>query len=210
VVVHGILASRTLPAIVATAEALAREHDVLTIDVRGHGADSGRFTWGREEWRGVAAAARHLAEGGRRVSAVGFSFGGYHAVRAALAGAPIERLVLVGAPVDLAVADHFPFGAGFWHHVPWFVRRRRCRPRFEWPRRLRERAIAKAELALVRAPALVVHGTADWLVTRRHAEAFSASIPGSRLVEFPGGLHAEYLVESHPEAFFDGISRWLR
>jgi pimeloyl-ACP methyl ester carboxylesterase len=145
----------------------------------------------------VDAAATHLAAGGRRVTAVGFSFGGFHAARAASAGAPIDRLALVGAPVDLRVLDHFLLGPAFWTQLPMALRRTRRRARFEWPRGIRNRRLGPEELGRIRARTLVVTGARDWLVTRRHGEAYARCIDGARWVEIERGLHAEYLVASH-------------
>lgn len=199
VLVPGILCWRGLEEIDAVSRALSIDHDVLAIDVRGHGDSLGRFTWGREEWRQVDAAATHLAAGGRRVTVVGFSFGGLHAAKAASEGAPIDRLAVIGAPFDLRVLDHFPFGPKLWRHLPWIVRRRRRWARFEWPRGLAAARVSAAALTRIRARTLVVHGGSDWLVSRRHADSYATHITGARLVQIDRGLHAEFLMRSHPE-----------
>lgn len=210
VVIHGLLGSRDLREIVRVAEALARWSDVVAIDVLGHGTTPGRFTWGREEWKGVAAAAAHLARDERPVSAVGFSFGGFHALRAAARGVPLARLVVVGAPVDLRVLDHFPFGPKLWRHLPAVVRRRRRRARFEPPPIRGQEALRADEMARVGIPVLVVHGESDWLVSRRHAESLVSGLPAATLEEIPHGLHGEYLVHSHGDPLIATIDRFLR
>jgi pimeloyl-ACP methyl ester carboxylesterase len=210
-VVHGILGWRKMPEIVTLSEALAEEHDVLAIDARGHGDDPSRFTWGREEWRQVGAAARWLTDRGHsRVAAVGFSYGGFHCARAAGRGAPLDRLLLVGAPADLGMLEPIPLGPDFWRHVPAMLRRRRRLTRFERPPRLSRVAQDPDDLAAIRVPTLVIHGGADWLVRRRHAERYAASIPTARLVEFPGGLHAEYLIDSHREELLRTVGEFLQ
>lgn len=208
-VVHGLLGTRRLREIVRVAEALAVRHDVLAIDVRGHGDSPGRFTWGREEWKQVDAAARKLAAAGRRVAGIGFSYGGYHLVRACARGAPIDRLVLVGAPVDLDVLDHFPFGPKLWRHLPAVVARGRRRLRATIPPRRGEAALGDDELRRVLAPALVVHGGGDWLVSARHAARYAGALPRARRWDVPGGLHGEYLVHSHGEALIAAIAAFL-
>lgn len=207
--VHGLVGFRQMPEIVAVTEDLAVDRDVLAIDVQGHGDAPGRFSWGRDEWRQVAAAAAFLASGGRRVAAVGFSFGGYHVARAAARGAPMRQIALIGAPVDTRVFDHFPFGRDFWRHVPPALRRRRRLPRLGRPSRFAESEIPEAELAAIELPALVVHCGADWLITRRHAERYATEIRGARLVEIPGALHAEYAVWSHRERLVATIREFL-
>ncbi len=209
VVVPGFAGWRGLREINTAATRLALDHDVLAIDVRGHGDTPGRFTWGREEWRQVAEAARFLAAGGRRVAAVGFSMGGYHALRAAARGTVLEKIVVVGAPADLGVLD-LDLGRRLRRHVPVMFRRRRRFFRCELPPRPSRSALSDAELRAVGAEVLVIHGEADFLVRRRHAERLAAVLPRARLVEIPGGLHAEYLVRSHPDELFETLSEFLR
>jgi pimeloyl-ACP methyl ester carboxylesterase len=208
-VVHGLLGTRMLREIVLVGEALATRYDVLAIDVRGHGDSPGRFTWGREEWKQVDAAARFLAAPGRGVAAVGFSYGGYHLVRASARGAPLARLILVGAPADMRVLDHFPFGPKLWRHVPAVLRRGRRRLRAERPPRREEGALRDDELAQVRVPVLVVHGGDDWLISARHADRLVAALPDARLWVVPRGFHGEYLVDSHGEALIAAIAAFV-
>jgi pimeloyl-ACP methyl ester carboxylesterase len=212
VLVHGILCWRRLPEMEEVADHLARGgRDVVSVDVNGHGDDPGRFTWGREEWRQVDGAVRAvLAWGLRRVSVVGFSFGGFHAARAAIAGTPIHRLVLVSAPVDLRMRDVLPWRPRFFFALPHIMGRQRRPARLERPRGLGQLAVRSEQAAAIRQPTLVVHGERDWVIGRRHAARWASWIPGSRLVEIPRGLHAEYLVRSHPAELLEALDAFLQ
>ena len=210
VLVHGILCWRRLPEIEAVAEHLAaRGRDVVAVDVHGHGDDPARFTWGKEEWRQVDGVVRALAERYRRVSVLGFSFGGFHAARAAMAGAPIHRLILVGAPVELRVRDVLPWRLRFFTALPHIVGRERRPTRMARPSGLRALAVRPEQAAGIRQPTLVVHGTRDWVIGRRHAARWAAWVPGARLVEIATGLHAEYLMRSHPKELLTEVDRFL-
>lgn len=209
VLVHGLLGTRVLREIVRVAEALGTRHDVLAIDVRGHGESPGRFAWGREEWKQVKAAADHLAVPGRKVAVVGFSYGGFHALRAAARGAPITRIALVGAPADLNVLDHFPFGRKLWRHLPAVFGRKRRRLRAEAPPFGAEAALKDDELAGVTVPVLVVHGGDDWLISPRHADRFAAKLPHATRVDIAQGFHGEYLVYSHGDELIALLARFL-
>ena len=209
VLVHGLLGTRSLREIVRVAEALATLRDVVAIDVRGHGESPGRFTWGREEWKQVTAAVEHAARPGRSVAVVGFSYGGYHAIKAAARGAAIERLVLVGAPVDLHVLDHFPFGPKLWRHVPAVLGRPRRRLRAEGLPRAAEARLTDDELRRVTAPVLVIHGGSDWLISARHAERYASGLPSARREVIVGGFHGEYLVHSHGDELIALVAGFL-
>lgn len=209
VLTHGIVGSRRMPELERLGEALERSRDVLSIDVRGHGDGPGRFTWGRDEWRQVFAAARFLGAPARPVAAVGFSFGGYHTAKAAAAGAPFDRMALVGAPFDFRLYDRMPLGRALWRHLPLMIRRRRRLPRVEPLPRMRERGLKESELRGIAVPTLVVHGSDDWLVSRRHAEAFARAIPDARFLEIDGGLHAEYLMQSSEAVLVEALSKFL-
>ena len=211
VLVHGILCWRRLPEIEEVAEHLgAAGRDVVSIDVQGHGDDPASFTWGREEWRQVDGAVRALlAQGFRRVSVLGFSFGGFHAARAAIARTPIHRLILVGAPVDLRLRDILPWRLRFFAALPRIVGRERRPTRLSRPAGLRALAVRPEEAATIRTPTLVVHGTGDWVIGRRHAARWASWVPGARLLEIPRGLHAEYLVRSHPRELLAAVDAFL-
>jgi pimeloyl-ACP methyl ester carboxylesterase len=197
VLVHGLLGTRTMREIVRIAEALAERHDVLAVDMRGHGDTAGRFTWGREEWREVQAAVAHLAAPGREVAVAGFSYGGFHAIRAAARGAAVSRIALIGTPADIRVLDHFPFGPRLWRHIPAVLHRRRRRLRAELPAFGARGALHDDELTRVTIPVLVIHGEGDWLVSERHARRLTAGLAQARRKDIPGGFHGEYLVHSH-------------
>jgi pimeloyl-ACP methyl ester carboxylesterase len=211
VLVHGILCWRRLPEIEEMAEHLAAGgRDVMSMDVHGHGDDPGRFTWGREEWQQVDGVVRALlAAGQRRVTVLGFSFGGFHAARAAMSGTPLHRMILVGAPVDLRVRDILPWRLRFFSALPQIVGRQRRPTRMSRPSGLRALAVRREQASGIRQPTLVVHGTRDWVIGRRHAARWAAWVPGARLVEIPRGLHAEYLMRSHPKELLDAVDAFL-
>lgn len=56
-------------------------------------------------------------------------------------------------------------------------------------------------------PTLVVRGSEDAAVPRRHAEMLADRIPRSHLVEIEGAGHA--LARTHPERLAQEVERWL-
>ena len=71
-------------------------------------------------------------------------------------------------------------------------------------------AIPDSMLTKIEARTLVIHSTADWLVTRRHAERYAGMIPDAELCEIEGGFHAEFIMDSSPGVFLEILCRFLR
>jgi pimeloyl-ACP methyl ester carboxylesterase len=199
-VVPGIMMHRESREIRRVAERLARTHDVVTMDVRGHGDSGGLFTWGRQEPGDVAEVAAALRRDHDRVGGLGFSFGGYHAAVAAALHRPFDAVALVAAPHRLFLLDHNLLGAGFWRSVPHMLRRQRRLPRFSPLSLPRRDTPGRLVHRIAPVPLLVVHGSADWLVPPRHAHVLyeRAGEPKS-LVLVERGLHAENMLVEDPE-----------
>ena len=81
--------------------------------------------------------------------------------------------------------------------------------RVEWLPAGKEAALPDEELRAVNVPALVVHGSDDWLISSRHADRYAAMLPSVRRLDIPRGLHGEYLVTSHGDALIEAIRSFL-
>jgi pimeloyl-ACP methyl ester carboxylesterase len=199
-VVPGIMMHRESVEIRRAAEALARDHDVVTMDVRGHGESGGLFTWGRREPDDVAAVAAALRRDYDQVGGLGFSFGGYHTAVAAALHRPFQAVALVAAPHRLFLLDHNLLGPGFWRSLPHMVRRRRRFPRFSPFGLPRRDTPGRLVHRIAPVPLLVVHGSADWLVPPHHARVLYARAGEPKsLVLVDRGLHAENMLVDDPE-----------
>ena len=91
------------PVVLAIAAALGREgHAVLRFNFGGVGASEGEYSGGPaevEDVRAALAAADALAPPGSSRLLAGYSFGAWAALRAAAAGAAVERVIAVGPPL---------------------------------------------------------------------------------------------------------------
>lgn len=158
---------------------------VMALDLRGHG-DSDRGE-GRPTPPDLAADVhaavdwlRHCNSDGPIVL-LGHSMGGSTVVQVASDRHDIAAVVTVAA-----VADPTLTRIGFW---PAFVsrgllatmaRRRNVDP---------SHTFAVNRLGHVRAPVLLVHGTADQIVPIRHLDAFLAEVPATRSLRIDGAGH---------------------
>ena len=199
-VAPGIFTHRTCREHRLLAERLSDLADVATVDVRGHGDSGGAFTFGREEPDDLTHLAEHLRERYSKVGALGFSFGGFHAVVAAARSRPFDAVAIVGTPARLFILDHNFLTRGLARSLRLAVLRERRLTRLSplpiRPRDDPERVVQR----LAPTPLLVVHGTDDWLISPDHGrKLFALAGEPRELVLVPGGLHAEYMLAEDPE-----------
>ena len=210
-VVPGVLMHRESAEHRLLATRLAAVADVVTLDVRGHGDSGGSFSFGLREPADVAEVAASLRSDYDRVGGLGFSFGGYHTAVSAALHRPFDAVALVATPRNLFILDHNFLTRGLVRSVPMAVRRARRRTRVSLhpfgkripPDRLVDR--------IAPTPLLIVHGTDDWLIPPKHAEALYARAREPKaLLLLEGALHAENILVDdadsliHPlAAFFD-------
>jgi pimeloyl-ACP methyl ester carboxylesterase len=210
IVSHGIFGHRRLHEIQRLSEFLAERFDVLIYDCRGHGDSTGRFSFGMQEWRDLAALTEGVGGDYRAVGGLGFSFGGFHTCIAAARTRCFDAVMLVSAPKDFRILDHNPFGPGLRASFRLMLQRSRRRTRLSLVRALGPRTMPIACVADIRVPVHIVHGDQDWVVHVRHARAmFEKAWQRRELTVLPGGLHAEYLIEQMPDEILPLIRNWF-
>ena len=200
------------------AERIAFLGDVLSIDNRGTGASSGRFTFGAQESYDLHALVNWAADRYEAVGILGFSLGSYTALRAlrewpAQAPCPVSALWLVSVPTRLE--DIVTSGGTLLNPLvlPFRTIGRRfpVRPennmlfRWGWPF-LPKPDLSEASPALP-CPIHFLCGGQDTLVfpslSRRVYEATKGTKTWTLI---PRGHHAERIALEFPEQFFG----WLR
>jgi dipeptidyl aminopeptidase/acylaminoacyl peptidase len=226
VLVHGWESARdrTLP----TAQVLhAAGFHVLTLDVRGHGANPPEDlpVSGGEFGTDAAAAVRALAARPEvtRTAIVGHSMGGIGSILAAAAEPRVEALVAASTPADpvrltrqtFRLAD-LPIPDPVAWPLAWLTSRVYVRPRRH---AIHDISAARA-IARYRGPVLLVHGTDDTVVPPAHLDRLAAAARAGRadqvapapietlLVE--GGAHSWlYEHESYRRAVASFLARSL-
>ncbi|MDO8732395.1 MAG: alpha/beta fold hydrolase [Actinomycetota bacterium] len=229
VVVHGFNGSGLDEQVQAIVERLAGFGDVITVDLRGHGASQGQSTVGRLEVLDVDAAVRWARDlGYAKVVTVGFSLGAAVAIRqAGLAISPAQASdgdPDVFSPPDVVIAVS---GPAFWYYrgtrvmrlVHWLIEtptgRRvlhakgtRVAPE-KWPVDGPIEPVAAAGM-LGATPLLVIHGTADRYFPLEHPKALHrAALEGgnadTELWVLDGFGHAEAAMDLET---IDELARW--
>lgn len=209
IVCPGFFQSKDTATFRAISRALAKEHDVLAMDFRGHGRSSGLYTFSAREHADLAAVLAWARPRYRRLAIVGFSMGAAIAVNTVSRDpAQIQSLVLVSAP-----AAFHDIEFQFW--TPEAIRTglrgmewgAGCRPGSLWL--AKERPVDHIATLSPR-PVLLLHGTNDPIVSFHHSERlFRAAAHPKRLELIPRGGHAEELYRQDPSGFIKQVSGWL-
>ena len=183
------------------ADRLARELQVFTVDLRGHGESDWPGTYScRLIADDVAHLLDHLQLG--RVTLLGHSLGGV-----------VGYLIAERRPdlvARLIVEDVSP---PFDRDRPT-PERPEGELEFDWTAALALRSEAERydedqwrRLAAISAPTLLISGGPDSPVPTERLRAVAERIPACELVEIPAG---HYVHRARPEEFLDAVLGWLR
>lgn len=192
VVVHGFTASKSHPAVIAAATALAAGgRQVLVYDSRGHGRSGGVCTLGELERLDVDAAVGAASERAAHVIVVGASMGGIAVINHLSAGGDASGAIVVSTPARwrvpptprgvLSVAvTQTRVGQGLASRL-WRTRLARRPPRGPPP---------VERISDVRQPIVIIHGTYDRFVHSSNATSLHDAAPPPRsLMLVPGMEH---------------------
>jgi pimeloyl-ACP methyl ester carboxylesterase len=206
-VCHGFFKSKETATFRRLSDSLARMHDVVTMDFRGHGRSTGRYTFSAREGADLEAVLAWMRPRYRHIGVLAFSLGAAIAINTlARQREGVRSLIAVSAP---AAFEEIEFK--WW--TPEAIRRgirglrpgAGCRPGNLWLNKKRP-VDSIVGLSL---PVLFVHGTRDMIVDARHSRRlFAAAYEPKRLEIVQGGSHAEALFQDDPEGFVQLVERW--
>ncbi|MGQ9630853.1 MAG: alpha/beta hydrolase [bacterium] len=195
----------------ALIDALRRDFDVIAMDNRGHGRSGGWFTHGLVEHRDLEEVVKYARQRYERVGIVGFSLGGMAAILEVGRLKNADSVVTVSAPMDFREIDYHilswealsDFPRGIWHLLrlprlnPWTV--------------LDDSKLRPIDYIEKVSPILIIHGTRDWVVEERHAEAlYRKAKEPKKLIIVEGGGHAEKMLLQFPDTLTREISLWFK
>ncbi len=203
----GFLQHRRTRLFRALARRLADDHDVITMDFRGHGQSGGCCTFSACETQDLQAVLDAVRPRYRRLTVLAFSLGTVAAIDIAAHQRTIDRLILVSPPMRFdAIENCWWVPGSLW----WALRK--TQP--GWPTRLGWWGWPKpCSIDLIArvapTPVCLLHGTRDPIVRLRHSQAlYAVAGEPKRLEIVEGGLHAETLFAQDPEGFVRRVRAW--
>lgn len=195
-----------------TVNLISPEWDVIIFDFRGHGESSGKFTWSAKEHMDIDVVVDYAkAQGYRHVGILAFSLGAASAVSAAAMRDDIDSMVLISCPSRFeAINFHFwepEMLSDLMDNIEcnWEGKGARATHIF-----LPKEKPIKTITSIKHTSILFIHGNRDWVIKSRHSrKLFDAAHVYKKLVIVENGLHAERLIEKHPDKMRDLITGWF-
>jgi pimeloyl-ACP methyl ester carboxylesterase len=191
-------------------ESFLPDHDVLTLNLRGHGKSGGSFTLTAKETLDVDAALRFLKTAYSRIGLIGFSFGAAVAILSAAKNDAVNSLIAVSAYSALSKVDYH-----FWKKEAvqnlffnFSPKGKGLGVRIGDPFLKKARPID--QITHVKAPVFFLHGDRDWILRLQHSIRLYEKAPGKKRVEIiQGGLHAEKMFTQDPLRFRELTMGWF-
>ncbi|MBL7155631.1 MAG: alpha/beta hydrolase [Candidatus Omnitrophica bacterium] len=196
-----------------TVDLISAEYDVIIFDFRGHGKSGGKFTWSAKEDRDVDAVLDYAKkEGYKHIGVVAFSLGAASAVNAASRRDDVESMVLISCPTKFKSTNfHFWEPEMFYDlkdniECGWEGKGARVANIFI-PKEKPIKTIGRMKNTAI----LFIHGDRDWVVKENHSKKLYDAFSGKKDIEIiKGGLHAERLIQFHPDRMRELILDWFR
>lgn len=195
-----------------TVELLSGRHDVIMFDFRGHGQSSGTYTWSAKEDTDVNTVIDYAkSKMYRHIGIVAFSLGAAAAVNAAALRDDVESMVLISCPSRFEMINYH-----FWE--PGMLSDLKDNIECNWqgkgarPGNIfipKEKPIDTVK-KIKHASLLFIHGDRDWVIKMRHSKKlYDAANTPKDLVIIKGGLHAERLIQYHPDQMQKLMEDWF-
>lgn len=204
---HGLLEYKDSSTFRSISGEIAKNFDVLTIDMRGHGKSTGKYTYGAKEALDIQAGIDFLKTRYSKIVLMGFSLGASVSLEAAVKNKCVDGLILISPPASFSkirpklwtVAaiktgiGNIGSGKKVWGFNVFMKK----------PSNL-------DNIKNVKIPVLILHGTKDWVINHRHSiELKDAATQNVKLIIVKDGTHAEYMYKQDAQKFVNTINDWL-
>ncbi len=208
IICHGFLEYKDSPAFKSISEKMAKSFDVLTIDMRGHGKSTGKYTYGAKEALDIQAGLDFFKKKYNSIILMGFSLGALVSLAAAVKNNCVNALILISPPASFSkirpklwtfaaiktAIENIGSGKKVWGFNIFMNK----------PENLEN-------IKKVKIPVLMLHGTKDWVIDHHHSIELKDAAPQNvELIIVKDGTHAEYMYKQDPQKFINIITSWLK
>jgi pimeloyl-ACP methyl ester carboxylesterase len=209
IVAPGFSQNKDTPIMRRSCSLLAVYGDVLCVDFRGTGQSTGRYHFGAEEHLDLEAVFFWARKRKREIELIGFSMGGYIALRAASEFPGfVKRLYLVSAPtcIEDIIKTLGPIrqvlSLSFKPEVLKIRKTAGSDYFFRWGSALKAKPKGERLARNIKIPVSVLVGMRDYLVLPKLSRRIYEELRSKKLwTEVPRGHHAEYLAVMRPKEF---------
>lgn len=209
VIAHGWYMCKDTKPFRKMSEEFFKNFDVITMDFRGHGKSSGRYTFTANEPKDLKAVINYAKKRYSKIALIGFSFGGALSIIHTAQNKDVDCLITVSAPSDFNRMEYH-----CWKPeaiIPTFQKfdireKRNVRPGNPLLDKLKPIDLVHE----IPAPSLFIAGEKDPIVYPWHAEElYKKAVKLKELKIFKDAFHAEDLYLYYPDKFLKLCNDWL-
>ncbi|MFH1621907.1 MAG: alpha/beta fold hydrolase [Candidatus Omnitrophota bacterium] len=212
IVCPGFFTSKKNRWIRKTVELFTCDYDTIVFDFRGHGDSSGKFSWSAKESLDLDAVLDFAVKNGyKNIGLLAFSLGAVASINIASKRSDIKSMVLIGCPSSFWKIDYH-----FWE--PEMFSDLKDNFECKW-----EGKGARVESLFLLKPKPIknisrinntsiffIHGDSDWIIKDYHSKKlFDLANTNKKIEIINKGLHAERLIQQHPDKMKNLILDWF-
>lgn len=191
-------------------EDFAKYYDVITFDFRGHSKSKGKYTFGCEETKDLAAVVDYAKENYKTVYLMGFSLGSLISIDYCSQNKDIDKLIVVSTPVNFkSIENNVLSPNAFIPTLKKFEFKRWTSIRFEFLKKEKPEPIKIID-KVSPIPIFLIAGEKDPIIKVWHNEAlFKKAKNDKQEYIFKNGKHAEDIYLENKEEFIKRCMNWL-
>lgn len=190
IICHGFMMSKDSKPFLMLSKRLSDDFDIITMDFRGHGKSTGRYTFSAKEGLDLKAVIDYAIPKYKFIGIIGFSLGAAAAINETAVNKAISRLMVVAAPTEFERIENRFLNKDVIYSTIKKFEWKTVRPRFGNILLRKLRPIDNVNKISI--PILFVHGGKDPIIKPEHSiSLYKKAKDPKRLVIFEDCLHAE-------------------
>jgi len=210
IIAHGWYMCKDSKYFKAMSEDFFINHDVITMDFRGHGKSSGLYTFTAKEPEDLKTVINYAKQRYSKIGLIGFSLGAAISIIHTAKYNDINSLITVSAPVSFdKIESHFFKKEAF---IPTFEKFELFRSLSIRPGNILLKKVNPVDVVqnVVSAPVLFISGGKDPTIYPWHSqELYNKSCEKKSLLIFDDDFHAEDLYINSRERFMSECNSWM-